>query len=133
MVIATHVDTNHIHNHLVVNSVSCVDGILRHVVQRPPHCAAALMLAVDRGEGCHHRTSRARRWTCSQSDMQRKKTAIITARMTPEDKQKIEQRAANAGMTVTDYLTTCAWGGGPGGSAPASAARRIAGRDACPI
>ena len=42
--------------------------------------------------------------------MQRKKTAIITARMTPEDKQKIEQRAANAGMTVTDYLTTCALG-----------------------
>ena len=45
-----------------------------------------------------------------RSDMQRKKTAIITARMTPEDKQKIEQRAANAGMTVTDYLTTCALG-----------------------
>ena len=42
--------------------------------------------------------------------MQKKKTAIITARMTPEDKQKIEQRAANAGMTVTDYLTTCALG-----------------------
>ena len=39
-----------------------------------------------------------------------KKTAIITARMTPEDKQKIEQRAANAGMTVTDCLTTCALG-----------------------
>ena len=42
--------------------------------------------------------------------MQKKKTAIITARMTPEDKQKIEQRATNAGMTVTDYLTTCALG-----------------------
>ena len=42
--------------------------------------------------------------------MQKKKTAIIAARMTPEDKQKIEQRAANAGMTVTDYLTTCALG-----------------------
>ena len=39
-----------------------------------------------------------------------KKTAIITARMTPEDKQKIEQRAVNAGITVTDYLTTCALG-----------------------
>ena len=38
--------------------------------------------------------------------MQKKKTAIITARMTPEDKQKIEQRAIDAGMTVTDYLTT---------------------------
>ena len=42
--------------------------------------------------------------------MQKKKTAIITARMTPEDKQKIEQRASDAGMTVTDYLTTCALG-----------------------
>ena len=30
MVIATHVDTNHIHNHLVVNSVSCVDGKKLH-------------------------------------------------------------------------------------------------------
>ena len=42
--------------------------------------------------------------------MQKKKTAIITARMTPEDKQKIEQRATSTGMTVTDYLTTCALG-----------------------
>ena len=42
--------------------------------------------------------------------MQKKKTAIITARMTPENKQKIEQRAIDAGMTVTDYLTTCAFG-----------------------
>ena len=30
VVIATHVDTNHIHNHLVVNSVSCVDGKKLH-------------------------------------------------------------------------------------------------------
>ncbi len=30
--------------------------------------------------------------------------------MTPENKLKIEQRAASAGMTVTDYLTTCALG-----------------------
>ena len=29
-VIATHVDTNHIHNHLVVNSVRCVDGRTLH-------------------------------------------------------------------------------------------------------
>ena len=42
--------------------------------------------------------------------MQKKKTAIITARMTPEDKQKIEQKAIDAGMTVTDYLATCALG-----------------------
>lgn len=39
---------------------------LRHVVQRPTHRTAALPLAVDCREGCHHRTSRARRWTCSQ-------------------------------------------------------------------
>ena len=42
--------------------------------------------------------------------MQKKKTAIITARMTPENKRKIEDRAADAGMTVTDYLTICALG-----------------------
>jgi len=30
VVIATHVDTNHIHNHLVVNSVSCVNGKKLH-------------------------------------------------------------------------------------------------------
>ena len=42
--------------------------------------------------------------------MQKKKTAIITARMTPADKKAIYQRAKAAGMTVTDYLTTCALG-----------------------
>ena len=42
--------------------------------------------------------------------MQKKKTAIITARMTRENKQKIENRAAQANMTITDYLTTCALG-----------------------
>ena len=42
--------------------------------------------------------------------MQKKKTKIITARMTPADKQVINQRAKAAGMTVTDYLTTCALG-----------------------
>ena len=42
--------------------------------------------------------------------MQKKKTAIITARMTPADKKVITQRAKAAGMTVTDYLTTCALG-----------------------
>ena len=42
--------------------------------------------------------------------MQKKKTAIITARMTPADKKAITQRAKAAGMTVTDYLTTCALG-----------------------
>ena len=42
--------------------------------------------------------------------MQKKKTEIITARMTPADKKAITQRAKAAGMTVTDYLTTCALG-----------------------
>ncbi len=42
--------------------------------------------------------------------MQKKKTEIITARMTPADKKTIQQRAKAAGMTVTDYLTACALG-----------------------
>ena len=42
--------------------------------------------------------------------MQKKKTEIITARMIPADKKAITQRAKAAGMTVTDYLTTCALG-----------------------
>ena len=42
--------------------------------------------------------------------MQKKKTEIITAWMTPADKKAIYQRAKAAGMTVTDYLTTCALG-----------------------
>jgi len=42
--------------------------------------------------------------------MQKKKTEIITARMTPADKKAIHQCAKAAGMTVTDYLTACALG-----------------------
>ena len=42
--------------------------------------------------------------------MQKKKTEIITARMTLADKKAIRQRAKAAGMTVTDYLITCALG-----------------------
>ena len=42
--------------------------------------------------------------------MQKKETEIITARMTPADKNAIHQRARAVGMTVTDYLTTCALG-----------------------
>ena len=42
--------------------------------------------------------------------MQKNKTEIITARMTLADKQAIYHRAKAAGMTVTDYLTTCALG-----------------------
>jgi hypothetical protein len=42
--------------------------------------------------------------------MKNKKSAIITARMTAADKEKIQRKAAQARMTVTDYLTTCALG-----------------------
>ena len=42
--------------------------------------------------------------------MQKKKTEIITARMTQADKKSIQQRARAAGMTITDYLTTCSLG-----------------------
>ena len=45
-----------------------------------------------------------------RSSMQKKKTKIITARMTPADKKVIHQRAKATGMTVTDYLTACALG-----------------------
>ena len=44
------------------------------------------------------------------SSMQRKKTAIITARMTPGIKDLIQHQAKQAGMTVTDYIITCALG-----------------------
>ena len=40
--------------------------------------------------------------------MQKKKTAIITARMAPKDKAEIQRLAKKAGMTVTDYIVTCA-------------------------
>ena len=42
--------------------------------------------------------------------MQKRKTEIITARMTPADKEKIKRLAKNASMTVTDYIVTCALG-----------------------
>lgn len=42
--------------------------------------------------------------------MQRKRTAIITARMTPGIKDLIQHQAKQAGMTVTDYIITCALG-----------------------
>ena len=42
--------------------------------------------------------------------MRKKKTSIITARMTPGDKTAIQKEARRAGMTVTDYLTACALG-----------------------
>ncbi len=42
--------------------------------------------------------------------MKNKKTEIITARMTPGIKDIIQHLAEKAGMTVTDYLITCALG-----------------------
>lgn len=42
--------------------------------------------------------------------MQQKKAEINTARMTSAGKKAIHQRARAAGMTVTNYLTTCALG-----------------------
>ncbi len=40
----------------------------------------------------------------------KKKTAIITARLTPAEKAAIERRAKHANMTVTDYIVKCALG-----------------------
>jgi len=42
--------------------------------------------------------------------MTQKKSAIITERMTPENKKEIQKQAKKAKMTVTDYLTTCGLG-----------------------
>ena len=42
--------------------------------------------------------------------MKKKKETIITARMTLADKERIQKKAEQSGMTVTDYLTTCALG-----------------------
>ena len=40
----------------------------------------------------------------------KKKTAILTARLTPAEKAAIERRAKHANMTVTDYIVKCALG-----------------------
>lgn len=42
--------------------------------------------------------------------MHKKKTAIVTARMTPKVKQQLQQRAQDANMTLTDYLCICGLG-----------------------
>jgi len=42
--------------------------------------------------------------------MQKRKTAIVTARMMPEVKKQLQQRAKNANMTLTEYLTICGLG-----------------------
>ncbi len=42
--------------------------------------------------------------------MQKKKTAIVTARMTPEVKCQLQARARDANMTLTNYLIICGLG-----------------------
>ena len=42
--------------------------------------------------------------------MRKKKTAIITARMTPEVKRRLQERAQDAHMTLTNYLIICGLG-----------------------
>lgn len=42
--------------------------------------------------------------------MRKKKTAIVTARMTPEVKQRLQERALDANMTLTQYLIICGLG-----------------------
>ncbi len=42
--------------------------------------------------------------------MRNKKSAIVTARMTPEVKQRHQERARDANMTLTQYLVICGLG-----------------------
>ena len=42
--------------------------------------------------------------------MQKKKTAIVTARMMPEVKRQLQARARDANMTLTNYLIICGLG-----------------------
>ena len=42
--------------------------------------------------------------------MQKRKTAIVTARMTPEVKQRLQERAQDAHMNLTNYLIICGLG-----------------------
>ncbi len=42
--------------------------------------------------------------------MQKKKTEIITARMTPEVKRQLQARARDVNMTLTNYLIICGLG-----------------------
>ena len=59
VLVATHVDTNHLHNHLVVNSVSCVDGkklhqnaedLLRHRKSNDEICMAHGLTILEQPE-----------------------------------------------------------------------------------
>lgn len=42
--------------------------------------------------------------------MQKKKTEIVTMRMTPKVKAQLQARARDANMTLTDYLCICGLG-----------------------
>lgn len=42
--------------------------------------------------------------------MQKKKTEIVTMRMTPKVKAQLQARAKDANMTLTDYLCICGMG-----------------------
>ena len=42
--------------------------------------------------------------------MQKRKTEIITARMTPEVKRQLQARARDVNMTLTNYLIICGLG-----------------------
>ena len=42
--------------------------------------------------------------------MQKKKTKIVTMRMTPKVKAQLQARAKDANMTLTDYLCICGLG-----------------------
>ena len=42
--------------------------------------------------------------------MQKKKTAIVTARMEPDVKRQLQARARDANMTLTRYLIICGLG-----------------------
>lgn len=42
--------------------------------------------------------------------MQKKKTEIVTARMTPEVKHQLQARARDVNMTLTNYLIICGLG-----------------------
>ncbi len=39
-----------------------------------------------------------------------KKTELVTARMTPKVKEQLRQKAQDANMTLTEYLTICGLG-----------------------
>ena len=51
-----------------------------------------------------------RRSKGERNSIQKKKTEIVTARMTPEVKRQLQARARDANMTLTNYLIICGLG-----------------------